>query len=467
MAEDSLYKVCRASPHRWCGGRSDSKHFATLDLTLSKLLYSRLALRHQWQNALTADGEGPRYGRNFAIQSLSYSYDGKRLVAGTNDGNIFVFNPNTSKRTHVLNGAHGGSVNCLCYMNDDYQFISGSVDSLIAIWDLRKSSEPVNILRGHGSCIRELIYNRNSHKMLLSSSMDNDIRYWHLPSFQSANHALCADNDENEEHRGVLGTCPNLSQLTVSPDDNCLTVVNSHGTMFVIYNVDILTLSKMLKVVRLDDGLVLQLAWFKPNCSLTKKNRIRVLSTDEYTPPGQGVANRVLGMEFHPRHCMLMMRVCFSHTFGLNSSEWTCGVNLQQQQSSFDTSWLTIHSYGSEVIEETLMFTKQEERHGLVDKKYSFSKCGRLFSSPGKQHVSLLAFCDQLGDPFVCAKKKKSESLMSMFTGPGSFSAHNSLSEVAVISLTEEVSCAKLSPTDVILAVGTEQGHLSFYQPLI
>lgn len=463
MAQDSLYNVCRVAPHRWIGGMTDSKHFTALDLSLSKLLYSKLSLRQQWTNS-TLDGAAainPRYGRNFAIQSLAYSYDGKRLISGTNDGNIFIFNPNTGKRTHAINGAHGGSINCLGYMNDN-QFISGSVDSTIALWDLRKLAEPINILRGHGSCIRELISNKNSKEMLLSSSMDNDIRYWHLPSFQSVDDALDADNDKNEEFRGVVGTCPNLSQLAVSPDNDCLTIVNSQGTMFVVYNVDIIELSKMLKMVRLDDGLVMQLAWFNPNCSLSKKNRIRILSSDEYTPPGQGVVSRVLGTEFHPQHCMLIMRVCFSHAFGLNSSEWTCGMNLHQKQSSFDASWLTIHSYGSEVIEETLLFTKREERHGLVDKKYSFSKCGRLFSSPGKQHVSLLAFSDELGDPFVCTKKKKPESLMSMFTG---FTAHNSLSEVAVISLTEQVSCAKLSPTDIILAIGTEQGHVSFYQP--
>ncbi len=459
---NSLFSTVRTAPHRWIGGESDYKQCASLDLTLSKLLYTKLTLRQQWRPLDTAGMA--RYGRNSAIQSLFFSRDGKRLVTGTNDGNIFIFNPNTSKMTHSVDRAHGGSVNCLCYAENDNQFISGSIDSLIMIWDIRKLVEPVNILRGHNSCIRELVCNE---KMLLSSSMDNDIRYWHLPSFQTTDDAFIADNAGNEQQRGVLGSCPNLSQFAYSPDNNCLTIVNSQGAMFVVYNVDILELSKILKSVRLNDGLVLQLAWFNPNCSLTKKNRIRVLSAEEYTPPGQGLVNRVLGTEFHPRSCMLMMRVCFSHPFGLNSSEWTCGVNLQQQPSSFDTSWLTIHSFGSEVIEETLMFTKQEERHGLVDKKYSFSSCGRLFSSPGKQHVRLLAFCDKLRDPFVCARKKKSESLLSMFTGVGGLSAHGSLSEVAVISLDEQVSCAKLSPTDMLLAVGTEQGHISFYQPLV
>ena len=113
------------------------------------------------------------------------------------------------------------------------------------------------------------------------------------------------------------------------------------------------------------------------------------------------------------------------------------------------------------------MYARPEEKSGFMDKKYSFSSCGKLFSSPGKSHVSLLAFCDELGDPFTCAKKK-AQSFTSMLMGFGSSTtAHKSLTEVATIKLEGEVSCAKLSATDMMLTVGDKEGHLNFYQPRI
>ncbi len=466
MAYNSLYNVCRDTPHRWIGHGSDNKYSTTLDLTLSKMLYSKLSLWQSWMSVV--DIASPRREReeNCSILCLSYSTDGKFLFAGSNNRNVHIFNPNTGKEIRSINQAHNGAVNCICYVGNN-QFVSGSEDSTIALWDIRKSTAAVNVLQGHSSCVRELMYNEHGGGILLSSSIDNDIRYWHLPSFQSANEALIADNDENEQYRGVLMNCPSLSHFSVSPNNEWLTVVNLQGTIYVVYNLDVMRLCKTMKVMRLDEGLVMQLAWFNPNCSLSKKNRIRVLASDEYTPPGQGVVNKVRGIHFHPQHCFLMMRVGASHTFGLKSTEWSCGVNLQQQQSSFDKSWLTINSFGSEVMEETLMYARPEEKSGFMDKKYSFSSCGRLFSSPGKSHVSLLAFCDELKDPFTCVKKR-SEPFTSMLMGSGSATTlHKSLTEVATIKVDGQVSCAKLSATDMILTVGDKEGHLNFYQPRI
>ena len=405
----------------------------------------------------------------FSIFDMSFSSDGKILFAGSADKNIYTFDPNTGKATGGIKQAHNGNIVSTCYIKD-YQFVSGSDDSTIALWDLRKSTEAVNVLQGHGSSIRELAYNENIGDMLLSSSLDSTIRYWHIPSFQSQNDRQVSDNEENEHFRGVLANCPNLSQLALSPSGQWLTVVNSQGSVFIVYNLDVIHLSRVMKTLRFDDGLVMQLAWFNPNCSLTKKNRIRVVTGDDYAPPYRGSVSKVLGIKFHPMHCFVLMRVSLAQTMGFGSSvsEWTCGVNLRQLQSSFDSSWLTIHSYGSEVVEETLMFLRQEERSGLTDRKYSYGSCGRVFLSPGKSHVSLLGFSSNFDDPYACSKKKRKLPFGGMFMNADSFGSCNNFAEIANINMLEgQVSCAKFSPVGILLAVGDKNGQVCFYQPSV
>ena len=403
----------------------------------------------------------------FSILDMSFSSDGKILIAGSADKNIYTFDPNTGKGTGSIKRAHNEDIVSTCYIKD-YQFVSGSVDSTIALWDLRKSTEAVNVLQGHGSCIRELAYNENCGDMLLSSSLDSTIRYWHIPSFQSQNDHQISDNEENEHYRGVLANCPNLSQLDLSPSGQLLTVVNSQGSVYIVYNLDIIQLSRIMKTLRFDDGLIMQLAWFNPNCSLTKKNRIRVITGDDYVPPHQGSVGKVLGIKFHPIHCFLLMRVSLSEIMGFGMAEWTCGVNLRQLQSSFDSSWITIHSYGSEVVEETLMFSRQEERSGLTDRKYSYSSCGRIFLSPGKSRVSLLGFSSNLDDPYACGKKKRRFPFGDMFMNADSFGSCNNFAEIGSISMQDgEVSCAKFSPVGILLAAGDKNGQVGFYQPSI
>ena len=459
----SLFSLAQSLPRGWIGPVSDSTY--TVQLKISKLLYPRLCLRNSWIPRIVTESEEQNPS---GISDLAYSHDGKTLVAGSADQNIYVFDPNTGKIANTLKVAHNSPITRVCYIKGS-QFVSGSEDSTIALWDLRKAKEPLNRMQGHSSAIRSLDYNRTS-ELLASSSMDQSIRYWHIPTFQTKVDDQHLNGPLATNFTGILAKCPDMTHVGMHQDGSILVVLNSHGTLFVVYNVDMLPLSEMLKSVRLDDTLSLQLGWINPNCSMTRKNRIRVLSGDDYCPVGQGSISKVSGIQFHPTLPLVMARLTMASTMGFSrrTTEWSCAIDLKQSLLDSPSNFIARKSYGSDILDETLLFFKEEKKSGIVERKHSFSKCGKVISSPGKEHVTLLTFSPDYRGPYDPKPKATKSTMSDLFVHSFSSSRSSQLTTVGEIKVPGEVTCSKFSPCDMLLlTVGQRKGHVSFYHPIV
>lgn len=77
------------------------------------------------------------------IEALVFSPDGKRLVSGSKDNSIRLWDVETGVESAVLNG-HVGDVNALAFSTDGLTLISGSTDGTILLWDCKKIAQQIN-----------------------------------------------------------------------------------------------------------------------------------------------------------------------------------------------------------------------------------------------------------------------------------------------------------------------------------
>ena len=75
------------------------------------------------------------------VWSVRFSTDAKELVAGANDGQMFVFDLET-QRTILRVNAHTDDVNAVAFADTSSSnlLLSGSDDSFIKVWDRRSLS---------------------------------------------------------------------------------------------------------------------------------------------------------------------------------------------------------------------------------------------------------------------------------------------------------------------------------------
>ncbi|KAL1920493.1 uncharacterized protein VTP21DRAFT_870 [Calcarisporiella thermophila] len=99
-------------------------------------------------------------------------YDDQKIVTGSRDRTIKIWDSNTLKLSRTLEGAHTGSILCLQY--DDELMISGSSDSTCVLWSM-KTLKPLQRLTGHTGGVLDLCMNE---RWIATSSKDGTVRVW-------------------------------------------------------------------------------------------------------------------------------------------------------------------------------------------------------------------------------------------------------------------------------------------------
>jgi WD40 repeat protein len=71
---------------------------------------------------------------------VSYSPDGKRIVSGSEDNTLKVWDAATGQETLTLTG-HMGEVTSVAFSPDGTRIVSGSWDKTLKVWDAATSSQ--------------------------------------------------------------------------------------------------------------------------------------------------------------------------------------------------------------------------------------------------------------------------------------------------------------------------------------
>ena len=125
---------------------------------------------------------GWRGDGSFGIWSIRFSGDGRELVAGTNSNSIVVFDIESRRVLHHIEG-HEDHVNAVCFADklSPHILYSGSDDATIKVWDRRSLGDrrEVGAFVGH---LEGLTYidSKGDGRYILSNGKEQSMKLWDL-----------------------------------------------------------------------------------------------------------------------------------------------------------------------------------------------------------------------------------------------------------------------------------------------
>lgn len=114
---------------------------------------------------------------NRSIRSLIAAPDGKTLIAGASDGNIYFIDSEQMIVTRHISAAHDSSVFSLALYPDGKTLISGGRDARIKWWDLKEKPICTQNLPAHLFTVNDLAFHPEG-KIFASASRDKSIKIW-------------------------------------------------------------------------------------------------------------------------------------------------------------------------------------------------------------------------------------------------------------------------------------------------
>ncbi|MFN7765752.1 MAG: TIR domain-containing protein, partial [Planctomycetaceae bacterium] len=112
-------------------------------------------------------------GHTGPVFSVAYSPDGKRIVSGSQDNTLKVWDAATGQATLTLTG-HTATVTSVAYSPDGKRIVSGSFDNTLKVWDAATGQETLT-LTGHTGSVFSVAYSPDG-KRIVSGSGDNTLK---------------------------------------------------------------------------------------------------------------------------------------------------------------------------------------------------------------------------------------------------------------------------------------------------
>ena len=122
-------------------------------------------------------------GHTTSVDSCAWSPDGQRLLSGSWDTSLKVWDAASGECLLTLSG-HASSVEACAWSPDSQRLLSGSWDTSLKVWDAA-SGECLLTLSSHTSSVEACAWSPDGQR-LLSSSIDSSLRMWDASSGQCA-----------------------------------------------------------------------------------------------------------------------------------------------------------------------------------------------------------------------------------------------------------------------------------------
>src|SRR5258706_590204 len=165
-----------SAPHIYISGRP----FLPSQSPLSKIFNSAFTRAIKMRVGNQSSWPAPPVewtGHTGAIMSVIYSPNGARVVTGSSDKTIRIWDVESGATVGGPLTGHNGGVNSVAHSPDGPHIISGSFDCTIRIWDAETGAPVGDPLEGHTHWVVSVAYSPDGQH-IISGSCDCTIRIW-------------------------------------------------------------------------------------------------------------------------------------------------------------------------------------------------------------------------------------------------------------------------------------------------
>ena len=387
------------------------------------------------------------------IYSLNFDPTGAYLVATCSGNSFFLYDPRFNRVVCSNPGAHEDGVNCATFLAPG-RFATGSDDGTVALWDARKVTTAVKLLRGHSYSVKNIEYDEKSNR-LFTIGFDEQVLSWDLDRISEA---------VSEEY-DILMRLPQICRLRLAPDGSKLLVTTRFSCLIVINNFDGLSIVKDMynsfevvhKVAR--SFYVIQVPTGRRKVDMLQRDESRFLTRKKnaisfhLAPP---VFSSMLSASFHPRNNDLIAHRSLSCNDSTALCETTCLYDIRDTCAQCNSE---LGQYYSDFPDKRVLTVKEHEFYARdFIKEITFSPDGRLIATPLSNTVKLLAATSEC------------PNFDAYFHNPmenASLPSELCDLQCPLIEHQSPVLCCAFAPRDVLLATGCMDGEIRIHQPVL
>ena len=156
---------------------------------------------------------------NRSVISMSISPDGKKIVTGSSDGTVLLFDvERRNYKGQVSLAAHAGRVTSVAYSSDGKTIVTGSEDTTIKLWDANTTTEK-KVFTGHKRGIKDVALSAD-RQTIAAVDGTATIYLW--------------DVETSGQKRFRTGRASNVLSVAFSPDGKRLAAGDIEGAVYVL-----------------------------------------------------------------------------------------------------------------------------------------------------------------------------------------------------------------------------------------
>ncbi|TFK97759.1 Quino protein amine dehydrogenase [Pterulicium gracile] len=150
------------------------------------------------------------------VHSVSFSPDGTRIVSGSRDHTVRVWDTATGEQVAKMDG-HSNSVHSVSFSPDGTRIVSGSRDHTVRVWDTT-TGEQVAKMDGHNGCVWSVSFSPDG-TCIVSGSHDHTVQVWDTATGEQV---AKMDGHSNSVHS--VSFSPDGTRIVSGSDDNTVRV---------------------------------------------------------------------------------------------------------------------------------------------------------------------------------------------------------------------------------------------------